>query len=111
MLSSPGQSAATSSMPTGGKSTLVEFDRPGRTLKFVPPRSVWMDCGGGVGVATGVGPPELLPPQFVEDSTRAPIIAKARHRVFVDSEGWQIERSVIEAHYGDVRASSQRVND
>src|SRR5438128_9493768 len=85
MLSPPFQSAVMSMVPTGGKSIFWALEPPGRTLKFVPSRSVRTACGAGVADETGVGfDPDLLPPQ-VENDKRAsePMRAEANARLFI----------------------------
>ena len=56
------------------------------TLKFVVPRSVRTGEGTGVGVVTGVGTAEVLPPpQSDEDAMTAPArTARANGRHFIE---------------------------
>src|SRR6266542_5380383 len=86
MLSSPGQFVVTSRVPAGGKSTFVKLERPARTVKLVPPRSVCTAWGAGVGVATWVGVDDvLLPPQLDKDARTAPAMrARANGRLFIE---------------------------
>src|ERR1700716_79295 len=85
MLLLPGQLMVTSRVPAGGKSTFVKLERPGRTLKLVPPRSVRTLWGAGVGVATWVGVDVLLPPQLEKDARTAPAMtARANGRLFIE---------------------------